>query len=170
MIIIKEITRRSDLHRYIKFTIKLYKDNTYWVPPIIKVELRSFSRHNPIFEKVNARFYLAYKNNQIVGRVVAIINKIEINQQQKPKVRFGWIEFIDDLEVSKALLDKVVDFGKEHNLQYIEGPVGFTNMDKAGMLTDRKSTRLNSSHVRISYAVFCLKKKNNNQIPRTHTD
>lgn len=135
MITIKEVTRRSDLLRFIKFPFKLYKDNPYWVPPIIKDELRSFSRSNPIFEKVLVKYFLAYKSGEIVGRVAAIINKIEIDEQQKPKVRFGWIEFIDDLEVSKALLDKVIEFGKEQALQYIEGPVGFTNMDKAGMLT-----------------------------------
>lgn len=136
MITIKEVTRRSDLLRFIKFPFKLYKDNPYWVPPIIKDELRSLSKQNPIFGKVLVKYFLAYKNGEIVGRVAGIINKIEIKEQQKPKVRFGWIEFIDDLEVSKGLLDKVIEFGIEHNLQYIEGPVGFTNMDKAGMLTE----------------------------------
>lgn len=136
MITIKEVTRRSDLLRFIKFPFRLYRDNPYWVPPVIKDELRSFSKNNPIFNNVKAKFYLAYKNDKIVGRIAGIINNIEINEQKKPKVRFGWIDFIDDLEVSKALIDKVIDFGKEHNLEYIEGPVGFTNMDKAGMLTE----------------------------------
>lgn len=136
MITVKEVTRRSDMLRFIKFPFRLYKDNPYWVPPVIKDELRSFSKRNPIFKKVKARFYLAYKNDRIVGRVAAIINKIETTKQQKLKVRFGWIDFIDDLNVSEALLDKVAEFGKEHKLEYIEGPVGFTNMDKAGMLTE----------------------------------
>lgn len=136
MITIKKVTRRSDLLRFIKFPFKLYRDNPYWVPPIIKDELRSFSKNNPIFENVEAHFYLAYKNHKIVGRVAGIINKTEINQQQKPKVRFGWIDFIDDPEVSKALLSEVIELGKTNNLEYIEGPVRFTNMDKAGMLTE----------------------------------
>lgn len=145
MITIKEVTRRSDLLRFIKFPFRLYRDNPYWVPPVIKDELRSFSKNNPVFEKVDVRFYLAYKDNKIVGRVAAIVNKIEVSEQQKPKVRFGWLEFIDDLDVSKALLDKVIEFGKQHNLEYTEGPVGFTNMDKAGMLTygfDRIATMI----------------------------
>ncbi|SRR5690554_964950 len=136
MITIKEVTRRSEMLRFIKFPFRLYKDNPYWVPPIIKDELRSFSKRNPIFKKVKVCFYLAYKNDKVVGRVAAIINKIETTKQQKLKVRFGWLDFIDDLEVSKALLDKVAEFGKKHGLEYMEGPVGFTNMDKAGMLTE----------------------------------
>jgi len=135
MITIREVSNRNDLLKFIKFPFRLYKNNPYWVPPIIKDELRSFSNNNPVFEKVKAVFYLAYKNNKVVGRVVGIINKTEITQQQKLKVRFGWIDFIDDERVSKALLDKVIEFGKQHNLKYIEGPVGFTGMDKAGMLT-----------------------------------
>jgi len=135
MILVKEVINRDDLLGFIKFPFKLYKNNPYWVPPIIKDELRSFSKDNPVFEKVKTKFYLAYKNNEIVGRVVAIINNAEVEQQKKLKVRFGWFDFIDDLQVSKALLDKVIEFGKQHNLKYIEGPVGFTNMDKAGMLT-----------------------------------
>jgi len=135
MIIVKEVANRRDLLDFIKFPFKLYKKNPYWIPPIIKEEIRGFSKDNPIFEKINAKLYLAYKNNQTVGRIAAIINKTEITEQKKPKVRFGWIDFVDDLEVSKVLIDKVIEFGKQHNLKYLEGPVGFTNMDKAGMLT-----------------------------------
>lgn len=145
MITVKEITRRSDLLRFIKFPFRLYKNNPYWVPPVIKDELRSFSKNNPIFNTVDARFYLAYKNDKVVGRIAAIVNFTEVKEQKKPKVRFGWFEFIDDLEVSKALLKKVEELGKEHHLQYMEGPVGFTNMDKAGMLTfgfDRIATMI----------------------------
>lgn len=136
MITIKQVNRRSDLLRFIKFPFKIYRENPYWVPPIIKEEIRSFSKNNPIFDKVEARFYLAYKNDEIVGRIAGIINKTEVKEQQKLKVRFGWFDVIDDIEVSRALMDKVIDFGREHELEYIEGPVGFTNMDKAGMLTE----------------------------------
>lgn len=136
MITIKEVTRRSELLRFIKFPFKLYKDNPYWVPPIIKDELKGFAKNNPIFKKVSVRFFLAYKNNEIVGRIAGIINNIEIEVQKKPKVRFGWFDVIDDINITKALIDKVITFGKENNLSYIEGPVGFTNMDKAGMLTE----------------------------------
>ncbi len=136
MITIKEVKRRSDLLRFIKFPFKIYKDNPYWVPPIIKEELRSFSKNNPIFDNVEAKFYLAYKDDKIVGRIAGIVNKTEVRDQKKPKVRFGWYDVIDNIDVSRALIDVVIDFGKSHQLEYIEGPVGFTNMDKAGMLTE----------------------------------
>lgn len=136
MITIKEAKTRRDLMRFVRLPFRLYKNNPYWVPPVIKDELRSFSKRNPIFKNVEAHFLLAYKGKRVVGRVAAIINKIEVEQLKKPKIRFGWFEVIDDIEVTKALLDKVAQIGKAHNLEYIEGPVGFSNMDKAGMLTD----------------------------------
>ncbi len=136
MITIKEAVTKSELIAFIKFPFSLYKGNAYWVPPLIKDELKSFDKQNPIFESAQAQFFLAYKNNKIVGRIAAIINWVEAKEQQKLKMRFGWFDVIDDIEVTKALLDKVAEIGKANKLEYVEGPVGFSNMDKAGMLTD----------------------------------
>lgn len=136
MITIKEIATKKELTAFVKFQFTLYKDNPYWVPPIIKDEVNSFNKkENPVFEHADARFFLAYKNNEIVGRIAAIINHTEINQQKVKKMRFGWFDFIDDVEVSKALLHQVNQIGKENNLEFMEGPVGFSNLDQVGFLT-----------------------------------
>ena len=136
MIIISEVSSKSELKKFVKFPFQLYKNNKYWVPPIIKDEMDSFDKTiNPVFEHADARFFLAYQNNKIVGRIAAIINWTEVNEQKVKKMRFGWFDMIDDIEVSKALLQKVNQIGKENKLEFIEGPVGFSNMDKVGILT-----------------------------------
>ena len=137
MITIQEAKTKSELKLYIKFPFSLYKDNKYWVPPIISEELESFDKtKNPAFKNAEGYSYLAYKNNEIVGRITAIINWDEVNHQQKKKVRFGWFDVIDDIEVTKALLEKVYELGRKNNLEYVEGPIGFSNLDKVGILTE----------------------------------
>ena len=137
MITIKEAKTKSELTDYIKFPFSLYKNNKYWVPPIIADELETFDKtKNPAFENAEAYFYIAYKNNEIVGRIAAIINWSEVNDQQKKKVRFGWFDVIDDIEVTKALLEKVYELGRKNNLEHVEGPMGFSNLDKVGVLTE----------------------------------
>jgi len=137
MISIVEATSKADLKKFVKFPFTLYKNSPYWVPPIINDELATFDKDkNPIFKDAEARFFLAYKQNKIVGRVAAIVNWIEIKDQKVKKMRFGWFDFIDDKEVSKALLTKVEEIGKQHQLEYMEGPVGFSNLDKVGVLIE----------------------------------
>lgn len=137
MITIKEAKTKSELTDYIKFPFSLYKDNKYWVPPIIADELETFDKtKNPAFENAEAYFYIAYKGNKIVGRITAIINWSEVNNQQKKKVRFGWFDVIDDIEVTRALLEKVYELGRKNNLDHVEGPMGFSNLDKVGILTE----------------------------------
>ncbi len=136
MITVKEISTKKELKKFVKFPFKLYKNNKYWVPPIIKDEVESFDKtKNPVFQHADARFFLAFKNDKIVGRIVAIINWVEIKEQKIKKMRFGWFDFIDDIEVSTILLDKVIEIGKENELEFVEGPVGFSNLDKVGVLT-----------------------------------
>ena len=137
MISIKEVKDKKGMKQFVMFPFSLYKNNTYWVPPIINDELANFNANsNPIFEHANANFFLAYKNNEIVGRIIAIVNTYEVKKQNIKKMRFGWFDFIDDHEVSKALLDKVKTIGKSNNLNFVEGPVGFNNLDKTGVLVD----------------------------------
>lgn len=137
MIIVKEAISKNELLEYIKFPFSLYKNNPYWVPSLINDELETFDKtKNPIFENAEAQFYIAYKDTEIVGRIAAIINWQEVNQQQKRKVRFGWFDVIDDIEVTKALLEKVYALGRKNNLEYIEGPMGFSNLDKVGVQTE----------------------------------
>ena len=137
MVTLREATSKADLKKFVTFPFTLYKDSPYWVPPIINDELDSFDKSkNPAFENAEARFFLAYKNEEIVGRIAAIANWIEINQQKVKKMRFGWFDFIDDTEVSEALLQKVETLGHGYNLMYMEGPVGFSNLDKVGVLVE----------------------------------
>jgi len=137
MITIKKVVSKADYKAFVTFPFSIYKDSKYWVPPIISQELATFNvKKNPIFNDAQATLFLAYKNNKVVGRVAAIINWLEVKDQNIKKMRFGWFDFIDDLEVSKALLDEVYKIGKAHNLDYTEGPVGFSNLDKVGVMTE----------------------------------
>lgn len=136
MIIVKQITSKSDLKKFVTFPFKLYKDSKYWVPSLIKDEMETIdTKKNPVFKNAEAWYYLAYKNDEIVGRIAVILNHLEVNEQGKKKIRFGWLDMVDDIEVTKALLEKAYEKGREHNLEYAEGPVGFSNMEKAGILT-----------------------------------
>lgn len=137
MITIKEAFSKKELKTFVKFPFQLYKGSPYWVPPIINQELKTFDKkENPVFKDADARFFLAYKDNQVVGRVAAIINWLEVNGQGIKKMRFGWMDFIDDPAVSKALFDQIKTIGKENGLEFMEGPVGFSNLDKVGVMTE----------------------------------
>ena len=137
MITIVEAISKKSLTDYVKFPFSLYKNHPYWVPPLIDDELETFDKvKNPAFDNAEAYFYLAYRDNKIVGRISAIINWEEVNNQQKKKVRFGWWDVIDDIEVTKALLEKVYELGRKNKLEYVEGPMGFSNLDKVGVLTE----------------------------------
>ena len=108
MVTLKEAVSKSELKKFVKFPFQLYKHSPYWVPPIINDEMETFDKSkNPAFKNAEAWFFLAYKEGKLVGRVAAIVNNLEINQQRLKKMRFGWFDFIDDPEVSATLLEKV---------------------------------------------------------------
>lgn len=136
-IIINKVTTNKDLKKFVRFANKLYKGHPYYVPCMPDDDLKVFDKDkNGAFEFCEAELYLAYRNDQLVGRVAAIINH-KANETWKVKqVRFGWIDFVDDIEVSKALLDKVIEFGKIHGMTSIAGPLGFTDFDPEGMLVE----------------------------------
>ncbi len=134
---IRELTSSSEVRSFIDFEFTLMQDNPYWVPPLVREELEVFDRNkNPAFNYADARLFMAYKEGEPVGRVAAIVNRFEVNQQEKSKLRFGWFDTINDPEVAKRLMEKLKEIGREWGLRYMEGPVGFTNMDKAGMLVE----------------------------------
>ena len=137
MIKIITVKNSKQVKDFVMFPFKLYKDCEYWVPPIINEEIEAMDTgKNPVFKNAEAEFYLAYDEQEnIVGRIAAIVNWVEIKDQKKNKLRFGWYDTIDNIEVSKKLIEKALEFGKERKLEFIEGPVGFSNMDKAGLLT-----------------------------------
>lgn len=135
MIEIIEVTKKSELKAFVDFQFKLYEKSPFWVAPIKSEELFFLNKEtNPAFKTSDVSLFLAYRGKKIVGRVAAIVNWIEVNKLKKNKVRFGWFDFVDDFEVSKVLIEKVKEFGKSRKMDFIEGPVGFSNMDKAGML------------------------------------
>ena len=131
-----EINTPELLRKFVKFPMELYKNSPFFVPSLINDELNIWNpKENPALKYSKTKQYIALKNNKIVGRISLIINKKEKKELEISKVRFGWLDFIDDIEVSKALLQKAEDFAKENQIETIEGPMGFTNLDKAGMLT-----------------------------------
>ena len=137
MIEVIKVESKKNVKDFVMFPFELYKGCKYWVPPIISEEIDAMDiNKNPVFKNAEAEFYLAYKDNKIVGRIAAIVNWVEIEEQKKNKLRFGWYDTIDDINVSKALIDKVMEFGKTRKLEFVDGPVGFSNMDKAGLLIE----------------------------------
>ena len=134
---IKKVSTQMDYKTFVEFPFVLYKDNPFWVPPLVKDEIETLDpKLNPVYQNATASLFLAYKNGEVVGRVAAIINWIEVKEIKKNKVRFGWFDFVDDINVSKTLLEAVISFGKNLKMETIEGPVGFSNLDKAGMLIE----------------------------------
>ena len=125
----------NEIKSFVMFPFTLYRDNPYWTPPIIKEEIDTLDKSkNPVFKNAQSNYFLALKDGVIVGRVAVMINWVEINQLKKKKVRFGWFDVIDDINVTKALMQEVYNIGKFNKMDFVEGPVGFSNLDKAGML------------------------------------
>lgn len=136
LIEIKKVESKKDMKTFIDFHYDLYEGNEYDVPNLFSDEMNTLSKDkNAAFEFCEAEYYLAYKDGKLAGRVAAIINHKANNKWGKKSVRFGWIDFIDDREVSKALLDAVEKYGKEKGMEDMVGPLGFTDMDPEGMLT-----------------------------------
>ena len=132
---IEAVKTRKQLQEFIQFPMRLYRDNPYFVPPLIKEEISTLSPTiNPVFTHADAYYFLAYKGNEIVGRIAALINWQEV-EQGKSLLRFGWYDVIEDEKVSKALFEKIEEIAREKKLEKIEGPMGFSNLDKAGLLT-----------------------------------
>lgn len=137
MIEIREIQSNQGIKDFIKFPFQLYKGHPYWVPALIKEECDNLDPNvNPVFDYAKARYFMAFKEGKAVGRMAVIINSIEVEKQGKKKLRFGWFDVIDDILVTRALLEKAYQVGRENHLEWIEGPVGFSNMDKAGLLVE----------------------------------
>ena len=135
-ITIKKVETKEDLKAFIEFHYDLYEGNEYDVPNLYSDEVNTLSKDkNAAFDFCVANYYLAIRDNKVVGRVAAIINNKANEKWDQKRVRFGWIDFIEDKEVLEALLKAVEDFGKAHGMNEIVGPLGFTDMDPEGMLT-----------------------------------
>ena len=136
LIQIKKVETKNELKKFIEFHYDLYEGNVYDVPPLYSDEWNVLSKDkNPAFDFCEAEYFLALKDDKIVGRVAAIINHKANKKWERKDVRFGWIEYIDDIDVSKALLTAVEEYGRSKGMDTIAGPLGFTDMDPEGMLT-----------------------------------
>ena len=134
---IKKVETKAQLKTFVKFPLELYKDCPYYVPNIFLDEMTALDpAKNPMGKYSKSAKFLAYKDGVVVGRVAAIINEIANKDWNHQEVRFGWIDFIDDQEVSQALIQAVTDFGKEHGMTAISGPLGFTDFDNEGCVVE----------------------------------
>ena len=134
---IKKVETKADLKAFVKFPLELYKGCPYYVPNIYLDEMSTLDpAKNPMSKYSKSAKFLALKDGKIVGRVAAIINEIANRDWNHQEVRFGWIDFIDDKEVSKALIEAVIAFGKEYGMTQISGPLGFTDFDNEGCVVE----------------------------------
>lgn len=134
---IKTVKNKKDLRRFIRFNWELYRDCAYAVPDILEDTLDTFDpKKNAAFDFCDVEWFMAFRGDKMVGKCVAIINRRANERWGTSNVRFGWLDFVDDEEVSCALIDAVASWGKERGMTDIVGPLGFTDMDPEGMLYD----------------------------------
>jgi GNAT superfamily N-acetyltransferase len=134
---IKPVTGIRELKLFISFPYSLYDGNAFWVPPLRFTELQTFRRDkNPAFEFCEVKYWLAFNNGKVVGRIAGIINTRYIETWGNKALRFGYLEFIDNEKVSDALLNTVENWAKEKGMQSVHGPLGFTDLDPEGMLVE----------------------------------
>ena len=154
MVEIREVKSRSELKQFIQFYYDLYRGCDCAVPFLYFDEMATLrSDKNPSFECCEAQYFLAYKDGKIVGRVAAIINRRANERWNCHQVRFGWFDFIDDLEVSTALLKAVEDWGRERGMVEMAGPLGFIDTDREGMLVEGFD-QLASMYVNYNYPYY----------------
>lgn len=137
MVVVKEVVTKRDLKKFIEFPVKLYRDCPYYVPALFVEELENFNpKKNPAYEFCETKLFLAYKDNKIVGRIAGLISHAYNKKVNKRLMRFTRFDFIDDYEVSQSLIDHVIKWAKERNMTALMGPIGFTDIDKQGMLVE----------------------------------
>lgn len=134
---VRQVEDRRGLGRFIRFPFSLYRGNRYWVPPLLMDEWNTLdSRKNPAFKHCRTAFFMAHRDRRPVGRVVAIINDRYIEKWKNRHCRFGWLDFVDDPEVSRALMDAVEQWARDRGMTAVHGPLGFTDLDREGMLIE----------------------------------
>ncbi len=134
---VKKVRTNRELKRFINFPYKLYHKHPFWIPPLRIDEFKILHRDkNAAFDHCEACYWLAYKEGRIAGRIAGIINRLYIEKWGKQYARFGWIDFVDDEEVVKALLDTVETWAVEKGMTAVHGPLGFTDLDYEGMLIE----------------------------------
>ena len=154
MVEIKEVTTKADLGLFVQFYYDLYRGNDCAVPFLYSEEMATLrSDKNPSFECCESKYFLAYKDGKIAGRVAAIINRRANERWNCHQVRFGWFDFIDDIDVSTALLKAVEDWGIEKGMNEIAGPLGFIDTDREGMLVEGFD-QLSTMYINYNYPYY----------------
>ncbi len=154
MIEIKRVDDKKSLRQFIQFYYDLYRDCQYAVPFLYFDEIATLDKKkNPAFEVCEADYFLAYKDGKIAGRVAAMINHRANQRWNRQLVRFGWLDFIDDREVSAALIQTVEKWGRERGMNEIGGPFGFTDMDREGMLVEGFD-QLSTMYINYNYPYY----------------
>lgn len=137
MVEIKEVRSNKDLKRFVQFQLHLYEGNKFWVPPLIADELETLDMSKNAASEVSiTKYWLAYRGKKIVGRIAGIYNKNHYERWKKHQLRFGWFDCINDLEVAEKLMQEVENWARKLNMESVIGPMGFTDMDKNGMLVE----------------------------------
>ena len=151
---IKKVENRKALKQFVQFYYDLYRDCPYSVPFLYFDEMSTLRKdRNPAFECCDADYFLAFKDGKVVGRVAAIINRNANERWQCRQVRFGWFDFIDDYAVSEALMGAVMEWGRERGMNEVAGPLGFTDMDREGMLVEGFD-RLATMYINYNYPYY----------------
>ena len=154
MIEIRKVSTKRELKQFVQFYYNLYRDSKEAVPYLFSDEMATLRRDkNPSFECCEADYFLALQDNRVVGRVAAIINRRANEQWHVNQVRFGWFDFIDNLEVSTALLNAVEQWGRERGMTEMAGPLGFIDTDREGMLIEGFD-ELSTMYVNYNYAYY----------------
>ncbi len=165
---IRQVTNRKELKQFVQFYYDLYRGNDYAVPYLFSEEMNTLrSDKNPSFECCEAKYFMAFRDGKMVGRVAAIINRRANERWNCHQVRFGWFDFIDDISVSTALLQAVEDWGRSKGMTEIAGPLGFIDTDREGMLVEGFD-QLSTMYINYNYAYYpqhmeqmqCFKKDN----------
>lgn len=128
---------RPNLRKFTQFQIDLYKDNPYYVPPMVSDDVNTLDPgHNPAFDFCEAAYFMAYTDGKPTGRIAAIINRQVNEKEGKKNARFGFVDFVDDPEVSAALFRAAEQWARDKGMDCMVGPLGFTDLDHEGMLVE----------------------------------
>lgn len=136
MIEVREVKTKKEIKEFINFPIRLYKDNKFFVPPLYMDELKMFKPNYVYYDQSNAKCFIALKDGKTVGRIQAIIQNASNQKWNEKKIRFSRFDSIDDQEVANALFDKLKEFAKEYNLDTMVGPLGFSDLEREGLLIE----------------------------------
>ncbi len=136
MVIVKEAITKKEIKQFVNFPLKLYKNNPYFVPPLYGDEMKALNHKSPYESEIESKFFLAYKDNNVVGRIQGIIQKQYNELKSEKRIRFTRFDCINDLEVAKSLFNALFEFGKSKGMEICCGPLGSSDFEREGLLIE----------------------------------